>query len=529
MKKIDLKSAVDGIKKTVGKNENIKKPDLKNFNMDSIKKIKLKKNKDDAKLTREQQEEGLLKKNLIIIAVIALYYAINKLTGGMVTQGIIIFAAIILVVATFIILKKLKVNIYARGALVVSAQLILIFGISFFGTNLVDDLVLYCVSAVMSGIYFRPSYIIIQMVLTNIFLFCVNTFNPAFFGFPEETISMAWICVNAAMIVSYMMVNRGKTHIERAQKEAEESAKLVGELADIHAKLSENVSTTYHEIISLTAAGESIQQAGDNLQTTNTEIGYTVAETTDEVHNLFTDIAQCVTSSDKISGVVSSVNTMVVTNHENIEATATHLTSVDQSMIHLDELITNLQEAISRIKTFSNEIDSIARQTNILSLNAAVEAARSGKAGAGFAVVAGEVRTLASQSKECSNQINDVISQLDSMIISTKEQSNVGVIAVNESQKQLGELNDSFTNLKDQIVQVEEAISEQSYAIQRMQKVGSDLMEKMQKVDSNCVSGKTDADGLFEQIVLFNDSMRLLQSSADNIKSLTDSISTELE
>ena len=506
-----------------------KKFDFKKANTDNLKKINLFQKKDKSKQTREQQEEGLLVKNMIIIAVIAMYYAINKATNGMVKEGIIIAIAVAVVIGIFFILKKLKVKLYARGALITSAQLILIFGISFFGTSLTDDFILYAVSAVMTGIYFRPSYVIIQAVLLNGFLLGVYTLNPDMFGFNPKDIPMCWICSNASMIVCYMMVNRGKTHIERAEKEAEESAKLIGELANIHSQLSSNVSDTYHEIISLTAAGESIQQAGDNLQTTNEDIGYTVAETTDAVHTLFSDIAQCVTSSDKISGVVSSVNTMVVTNHDNIEATATHLSSVDNSMVHLDQLINNLQEAMERIKTFSNEIDNIARQTNILSLNAAVEAARSGKAGAGFAVVAGEVRTLAAQSKECSNAINSVIGELDAMMVSTKEQSEIGVTAVTESQKQIGILNDSFTTLKDQIDQVEQAIDEQTFAIQRMQQIGSDLVEKMKKVDSDCVNGKTDADGLFEQIVLFNDSMQILSKSADSIKSLTDSISSEID
>ncbi|MBE6752081.1 MAG: hypothetical protein E7556_06085 [Ruminococcaceae bacterium] len=506
-----------------------KKFDFKKANTDNLKKINLFQKKDKSKQTREQQEEGLLVKNMIIIAIIAMYYAINKATNGLVKEGIIIAVAIVVVIAVFFVLKKLKVKIYARGALITSAQLLLIFGISFFGTSLTDDFILYAVSAVMTGIYFRPSYVIIQAVLLNAFLLGVYTLNPDMFGFNPKDIPMCWICSNASMIVCYMMVNRGKTHIERAEKEAEESTKLIEELANIHSQLSSNVSDTYHEIISLTAAGESIQQAGDNLQTTNEDIGYTVAETTDAVHTLFSDIAQCVTSSDKISGVVSSVNTMVVTNHDNIEATATHLSSVDNSMVHLDGLINNLQEAMERIKTFSNEIDNIARQTNILSLNAAVEAARSGKAGAGFAVVAGEVRTLAAQSKECSNAINAVIAELDSMMVSTKEQSQIGVTAVTESQKQLGILNDSFTTLKDQIDQVEQAIDEQTFAIQRMQQIGSDLVEKMKKVDTDCVNGKTDADGLFEQIVLFNDSMQILSKSADSIKSLTDSISSEID
>lgn len=506
-----------------------KKVDFKNSNGETTKKLNLLKKKKSAKQTREQQEEGLLIKNLIIIAVIAMYYAVTKIAEGSTSEGVIIAISVAATIVCFFILKACKVKLYARGALVTSAQLILIFAISFFGTSLTDDFILYAVSAVMTGVYFRPSYVIIQAVLLNGFLTFVYTMRPEMFGFNPKDIPMCWVCANVAMIVCYMMVNRGKTHIERAQKEAEESAKLLDELANIHTQLSSNVSDTYHEIISLSAAGESIQQAGDNLQTTNTDIGYTVAETTDAVHTLFSDIAQCVNSSDKISGVVSNVNTMVITNHDNIEATATHLSSVDNSMSQLDELINNLQEAMERIKTFSNEIDSIARQTNILSLNAAVEAARSGKAGAGFAVVAGEVRTLAAQSKECSNAINSVIAELDNMMISTKEQSQIGVSAVTESQKQLGVLNDSFTTLKDNIDQVEQAIDEQTTAIQRMQQIGSDLVEKMKKVDTDCVNGKTDADGLFEQIVLFNDSMQLLSKSADSIKVLTDSISTEIE
>jgi uncharacterized membrane protein YwzB len=163
------------------------------------------------------------------------------------TQSIVIVAAVVAVVTTFFILKKLKVKLYARGALITSAQLLLIFGISFFGTSLTDDFILYAVSAVMTGIYFRPSYVIIQAVMLNIFLLGVYTLNPDMFGFNPKDIPMCWICSNASMIVCYMMVNRGKTHIERAQKEAEESAKLLGELANIQTQLSTNVSDTYHE------------------------------------------------------------------------------------------------------------------------------------------------------------------------------------------------------------------------------------------------------------------------------------------
>ena len=160
MKTISMKKSNDDAKAS-------KKIDFKKTNAENLKKLKGFKKKSSAKQTREQQEEGLLVKNMVIIALIAMYYAITKIAAGMKTEGVIIAVAVAVVIATFFILKKLKVKLYARGALITSAQLLLIFGISFFGTSLTDDFILYAVSAVMTGIYFRPSYIIIQAVLLN--------------------------------------------------------------------------------------------------------------------------------------------------------------------------------------------------------------------------------------------------------------------------------------------------------------------------------------------------------------------------
>ena len=126
------------LKKPKSDGEARKKMDFKKVNSENLKKINILKKKDTAKQTREQQEEGLLKKNMFIIAAIAMYYAINKATSGLVTEGIVIAVAIVVVIATFFILKKLKVKIYARGALITASQLLLIFGISFFGKSLTD-------------------------------------------------------------------------------------------------------------------------------------------------------------------------------------------------------------------------------------------------------------------------------------------------------------------------------------------------------------------------------------------------------
>ena len=86
--------------------ETSKKVDLKKTSAENLKKLKGFKKKSTAKQTREQQEEGLLIKNMIIIAAIAMYYAISKIASGLVSEGIVIAVAVAVVIATFFILKK---------------------------------------------------------------------------------------------------------------------------------------------------------------------------------------------------------------------------------------------------------------------------------------------------------------------------------------------------------------------------------------------------------------------------------------
>ena len=220
---------------------------------------------------------------------------------------------------------------------------------------------------------------------------------------------------------------------------------------------------------------------------------------------------------------------MVNDNSENIESTVSFLDSVSNNMKDLDKQILSLEESMEQIRKYTGVIDEIARQTNILSLNAAIEAARSGQAGKGFAVVADEVRTLAGQSKNNSEMIAEVVEKLNDVVNATKAQAKESISAVADSQEQLNVLEQSFINLKMQMTEVRSSIDEQNNAILIMKNIGSDLIEKMEAVDNNCLKNSEDTDNLFEQIKLFNKGVQALNKSAGNIKHLTEQISKETE
>lgn len=105
--------------------------------------------------------------------------------------------------------------------------------------------------------------------------------------------------------------------------------------------------------------------------------------------------------------------------------------SVEEILAMIDELNKVVEESSARIKElvdlsgqieeFASVISSISKKTNILSLNASIEAARAGDQGRGFAVVASEVRNLASQSAKSSKEITDTILKVQSSVAETVE------------------------------------------------------------------------------------------------------------
>lgn len=145
-----------------------------------------------------------------------------------------------------------------------------------------------------------------------------------------------------------------------------------------------------------------------NSHTKETEQAVTAMEEMSATANVVaSNAAEAATATQQMNRSVSQSKLTVVKASDNMKAL---LENADQTVVNIE----NMAEDTRKIDTALTEIGSIAEQTNLLALNAAIEAARAGEQGRGFAVVADEVRALAARTQNSTSEISDMLSKLNS-------------------------------------------------------------------------------------------------------------------
>ncbi|WP_394132940.1 methyl-accepting chemotaxis protein [Shewanella maritima] len=153
----------------------------------------------------------------------------------------------------------------------------------------------------------------------------------------------------------------------------------------------------------------------------------------------------------------------------------TTINQLSDEVEQVGEVIESLATHTKSIGSILDVIRAISEQTNLLALNAAIEAARAGEAGRGFAVVADEVRSLASRTADSTNEVQTMIDKLQSeakravdAMEKSRERSLAGVNAVDEASQSLTGISQQIASISDMNIQVAAATEQQSTVVEEI-------------------------------------------------------------
>ncbi|MBY6198606.1 methyl-accepting chemotaxis protein [Vibrio hangzhouensis] len=254
------------------------------------------------------------------------------------------------------------------------------------------------------------------------------------------------------------------------------------EYGDVAREL-ERTRVQLHDVIQTQVA------TSQELATLTEVMTLSMSETKESSQEEFQEIDQLATAMSEMSSTVQTVadhaqnaselteqaSEQASTGQRFVQGTVTKMSELSDDIAASAQAVNQVEERVESIGSVVGTIQGISEQTNLLALNAAIEAARAGEAGRGFAVVADEVRNLAQRTQQATVEIQDMISQLQSSATSAVElmeksvvEAADGVELVTNAGSELDGIVSQVNQINDMNFQIATAAGQQSSVAEEM-------------------------------------------------------------
>ncbi|WP_172194180.1 methyl-accepting chemotaxis protein [Saccharibacillus qingshengii] len=359
------------------------------------------------------------------------------------------------------------------------------------------------------------------------------------------------IAIILAVLVALLLGRMIATPLKRVQKAAERIAAgdLTGEEIQVRGRdeigalaSSFNVMTlSLRELIESVAASSELVAASSEELTASAEqnklaseqIAATVQETAagtirqvDIAETSSQAMQEMSIGADQIAIRAQTVSSSAAeaahkseSGNEAIRQAIGQMDSIRDSVASMSSVVKELGTRSEEIGMITNDITAISSQTNLLALNAAIEAARAGEAGRGFAVVADEVRKLAEQSSESAKRITELVSLIQSDTSSAIEAAEANDREVYKGIEMVSAAGDAFENILEAVGKVAGDIEEVSAGAEQMSASTTEILHYVQQ--SSTIAGEA-SSGMTEVSAATQQQLASMEEIASSSSSLSE-------
>ncbi|CAH6831688.1 Methyl-accepting chemotaxis protein [Vibrio chagasii] len=207
-------------------------------------------------------------------------------------------------------------------------------------------------------------------------------------------------------------LSQGNLNVEVNIESKNEIGELLTNMEITIESLRDIVGQVNRSSVRIGEMSESLNQVTNNSSTNATQLNSEMMNISTAVDQLASSTSEIASSANHASQVANQATENVAMGLKEVDKTLHEIGSADESMQVSSQKVTDLHKESMNIGAILEVIKGVSEQTNLLALNAAIEAARAGEQGRGFAVVADEVRTLAKRTQDSASQIDELITSL---------------------------------------------------------------------------------------------------------------------